>query len=358
MGGVGGVERERRLLLSFSLLFFLASLSLSFPGLITKFVFRNLFRKHRRKGGEGPVAVGLPPWREPPQRAEKKKSFFSLFFFWFLLLAREIFPPSLIFLKSRLRKNSAIHLPHSKSRLSGQAQAKTLHPSLYLPRVTGSNPDTAVTATMIATSTTPPAITDCTRFLSEGVTSAWAASGEASAAPTAAVTPAGISRENCLRSALLVSSCVNRIKKRERKVRSWIGRRLEKNFDRLFGRRLFAFWALSFFGRQTAPCCSSSSPCVLATGSALASPATRRRQREEYEPRRKRKASLNDEVARRRAQRVRREREKKKRPKAGRRRGARPIDDESRRQKKKTLSPPAPARRAGRFGFFRTWQRP
>ena len=71
-----------------------------------------------------------------------------------------------------------------------------------MPRVTGSKPETAVTATMIATSTTPPAMTDWTRFLSDGVTSAWAASGDASIAPAAAVTPAGISRENCLRSAL------------------------------------------------------------------------------------------------------------------------------------------------------------
>ena len=69
-------------------------------------------------------------------------------------------------------------------------------------RVTGSKPETAVTATTMATSTTPPATTELMRFLSEGVTSAEAASGDASMAPAAAVTPAGISRESCLRSAL------------------------------------------------------------------------------------------------------------------------------------------------------------
>lgn len=63
----------------------------------------------------------------------------------------------------------------------------------YLPRETGSKPDTAVTAATIKPSTTPPATSELIRFFSDGVTPACAASGLASTAPIATVTAAGSS---------------------------------------------------------------------------------------------------------------------------------------------------------------------
>ena len=43
---------------------------------------------------------------------------------------------------------------------------------LYLRVLMGSNPDTAETATTMAVRTTPPAMTEFSRFLREGVTAA------------------------------------------------------------------------------------------------------------------------------------------------------------------------------------------
>lgn len=72
-----------------------------------------------------------------------------------------------------------------------------------------------MTAPTMTRSTTPPATTELIRFLSDGVTSAWAASGDASMAPAAAVTAAGISR--ALRSALCCERCVDRLIKKEKR---------------------------------------------------------------------------------------------------------------------------------------------
>jgi hypothetical protein len=86
-------------------------------------------------------------------------------------------------------------------RRSAQAQARrpwlprtrrmSVHPLPYL-RLTGSNCATTDTAPKIKNRMVPPATTDKSRFLREGVTAASAARGDASIAPAAVVTPAVI----------------------------------------------------------------------------------------------------------------------------------------------------------------------
>ena len=64
--------------------------------------------------------------------------------------------------------------PTYHARTHARARTRALFPLsfLHLRVLMGSKPDTAVTATTMAPSTTPPAMTELTRFFREGVTAA------------------------------------------------------------------------------------------------------------------------------------------------------------------------------------------
>ncbi len=59
-----------------------------------------------------------------------------------------------------------------RARPNNKRDKKMRPHSLYLRVLMGSNPDTAETATTMAVRTTPPAMTEFSRFLREGVTAA------------------------------------------------------------------------------------------------------------------------------------------------------------------------------------------